>query len=92
MDPNGRIPLPQSMLISAVRYALGRLTYIVPETIEEVEESWPSLSDKTRLVILSDLTEFLARDRWPMSRADLGDVHQPWSDLLDRLKREEGLA
>lgn len=50
-----RILLDQDMLISAVRYALGRRTYIVAATVDEVLRCWPDLSANTRAVILRDI-------------------------------------
>lgn len=52
-----RIPINEMLLISAVRYALGRRTYIVGVTVEEVLNSWPDLSDNTRSVILRDVRD-----------------------------------
>lgn len=44
------------ILISAVRYALGRMTYIVDDTAKYVEELIPQLSDNTLQLICKDIT------------------------------------
>lgn len=51
------ILLDEQMLTSAVRYALGRATYIVGFTVEQCINVWPELADKTRAVIIRDITE-----------------------------------
>ena len=44
------------ILISAVRYALGRMTYIVDDTAKYVENLIPQLSDNTLQLICKDIT------------------------------------
>jgi hypothetical protein len=44
------------ILISAVRYALGRMTYIVDDTAKYVEGLIPQLSDNTLQLICKDIT------------------------------------
>lgn len=51
----------EQMLISAVRYALGRATYIVGTTTDEVTRVWGELSNNTRAVIRRDVCEALDR-------------------------------
>lgn len=51
------ISLDEHMLISAVRYALGRATYIVGMTTEEVKRAWDSLTENTKFVIERDVRE-----------------------------------
>lgn len=51
----GKVMVDELMVISAVRYALGRSTYIVSATADEVKQIWGSLSDKTRYVIHKDV-------------------------------------
>lgn len=50
-----RILLDEAMLISAIRYALGRQTYIVSITVDEVIRAWPDLSNNSRVGILRDI-------------------------------------
>jgi len=54
-----RIAMSEDMLISAVRYALGRATYIVMCTCDEVRCCWPDLTQRARDVITRDVTEHL---------------------------------
>lgn len=48
------------LLISAVRYALGRRTYIVSETCTWVRRYWPSIDANSREVIGRDVEEAIA--------------------------------
>ncbi len=60
MTPDDRrIPMSEDMLISAVRYATGRATYIVGDTCDEVRACWPDLTQRARDVITRDVTEHL---------------------------------
>lgn len=55
-----RVLVDEIMLGSAVRYALGRATYIVAATCDEVRRCWPELEINTREVIRRDVEEHLA--------------------------------
>lgn len=52
-----RINISEDLLVSAVRYALGRAVCIVPWTVNETIRVWPHLTDRTRDVIRRDVTE-----------------------------------
>ena len=56
-----RVSVADHMVVSAVRYALGRQTYIVPVTTQEVMRVWPELSAKTKTIIRRDIKEALPR-------------------------------
>ena len=60
----------EQMLISAVRYALGRATYIVGTTTDEVTRVWGELSNNTRAVIRRDVCEALDRGQVGMEMDD----------------------
>lgn len=47
----------ESMMISALRYALGRKSYIVSTTIDYITPILPSLSDATIACMLNDVDE-----------------------------------
>ena len=57
------IALPQSdlysLLLSQVRYSMGRMTYIVGECCRRVREYWKDLEPAHRSMILRDVTEEL---------------------------------
>lgn len=77
MAQDRRHPMSEHMLISAVRYAVGRRTYITGVTVGEVQRLWDDLSPWCRHVILADVA---AAD-------SLGDalIDQPlWRSLLER--------
>ena len=48
--------------ISAFRYALGRMTYIVGQTVDWLIESWPLLHERARTIIARDLRKEIERD------------------------------
>lgn len=54
-----QITVDELMLGSAVRYALGRSTYIVSATTEQVKKVWNDLSEKTQFTIHRDVREAL---------------------------------
>ena len=45
----------EHMLISALRYALGRRTYIVELTCKYIESQMPILSDRCKDVMIKDI-------------------------------------
>lgn len=62
------VAVDQLMLVSAVRYALDRQTYIAGETVSEVLRLWPDLDQQIRELIIRDIREVHDRmfptDRW----------------------------
>ncbi len=67
----------EQMLISAVRYALGRATYIVGTTTDEVKRVWVDLSENTRTVIRRDVSEAIDRGQVGMEMDD-----SRWRNLI----------
>jgi len=53
------IPLDklQQLIISAVRYSLGRRTYIVSVTCSLVKAYWQNLNEATKQIIIRDIKE-----------------------------------
>ncbi len=47
------------MLMCAVRYAQGRMNYIVSDACRWVRDRWPTLSQATRTLVWRDLQQFL---------------------------------
>lgn len=54
------VTVPGWVVLSAVRYALGRKTYIVSETVDLVIQLWPELDEGTRSLIRRDVSGELA--------------------------------
>lgn len=54
--------LPSGLIVSAVRYALGRSTYVVGETCAYLREHWQEIPEGHREVILRDIREEMERD------------------------------
>lgn len=52
---NPRVTVDDTMMISAVRYALGRMSYIVSWTVDETIRVWEGMSKNTRTVIERDV-------------------------------------
>lgn len=79
-------PHDEFLVIGAVRYARGRATYVVKETVDWVIKHWDELSDNTRYVIARDVAEECDyRDnthRSVLSEIDDSD----WNRLLTHIK------
>ncbi|TXH09310.1 MAG: hypothetical protein E6R04_08650 [Spirochaetes bacterium] len=52
---NPRVTVDDTMMISAVRYALGRMSYIVSWTVDETIRVWDGMSKNSREVIERDV-------------------------------------
>ena len=79
------IPMDPIVLVGAVRYALGRATYIVADTAAEVRRCWPLLDARDRAVIRRDLVEALDQSGLLGMRMD----HDVWADLLAWIDERE---
>lgn len=81
-----RIDLDPHILVSAIRYSLGRSTYIAGWTVEETKRVWPKLDPNIRLLIARDIREDLAMyDR--LGTKD--DFRTDWQGFLDWIERQE---
>ena len=72
----------EHMLISAVRYALGRKTYIVEVTCNYVACQIPNMSENCKKIMIHDIEHPIAGwgDEWDK---------EDWMELLKRLKGED---
>lgn len=77
------VAVSEHFVISAVRYALGRSTYIVGVTVDEVLRVWPELSQNTRKVIARDVSSWLTYEKLGAS-CDVAD----WLRLWDRAEAD----
>lgn len=75
----------QLMVTAAVRYCLGRMTYIVSDCADWLIAIWPTLHDNTRTIIQRDIEEAFARD--DEARAD-GREYKPLGMDCDRAQWE----
>ena len=73
------ITVPDWLLISATRYALGRSSYVVSDTALEIQRCWHNLESNTREVITRDILAYL-RDSGRDDR--YRGVDQPWRELV----------
>lgn len=81
-------PHDEFLVTNAVRYARGRATYVVKETVDWVIKHWDDLSDNTRRVIARDVREECRqrRDTYPQ-RTTLTQIDDPdWQRLLTHIK------
>ena len=61
-DPGEAVVIaPEWAIIQSCRYAWGRKTYAVAQTADHVRSVWPHLSERTRSVILRDLSDDVRR-------------------------------
>lgn len=81
----------RDMIISALRYALGRRTYISAETSEFIVENKDIIDGRMKQVMLSDLQHYLERRKEGFITDDRCD-YDTWVNLynwLDELEVEE---
>lgn len=71
----------------AVRYALGRLSYLPGMIADEVRRTWPHLGHQ-RDVIAKDITEWLAEPWRHDTRPGFEDTVTVWSDLAAWIDRQ----
>lgn len=73
------VAVSDHMIVSAVRYALGRSTYIVGWTVDEVIRIWEVLPATTQTLITRDVGDALSNE-WPpmmeMDRDERGAAHR----------------
>ena len=80
--------VPDWVIVSAVRYALGRRSYIVSDTTELIMRVWRDLPTQERGVVLRDILEHLNRKPWPNEDAELREAgDRPWRILADWLRK-----
>lgn len=80
-------PRDEFLVIGAVRYARGRATYVVKETVDWVINHWHQLSDNTRYVIARDVREECDY-RQATPRSVLSEIDDPdWQRLWNHIER-----
>lgn len=91
-DPIIITPDEEFLVVSAVRYARGRATYIVEMTCEWVIAHWGQLSENTRAVIARDVRmEVELRREQGAEQSTLARIDNPaWEKLLDTVEKEVG--
>lgn len=77
-SPYGRDDL---MVLAAVRYCLGRMSYIVGDCCEWLPQVWPRLTPNMKTVIARDIEAEFARDDEARAR---GDKYKPLGMDMDR--------
>lgn len=89
-NPIALTPRAEFLVISAVRYARGRATYVVQETCEWVTDHWDELSDNTRAVIARDVyREVELRRAEGEKQSNLTRIDNPyWEELLNTVEKE----
>lgn len=75
-----RVTVDERILVSAVRYALGRQTYIVGWTVDEVIRVWPKLTTAVRELIIREVIDaVVVVDASPR----ISDIDRPeWDRIL----------
>ena len=78
----------QDMIISALRYSLGRRTYINSETADFIKKYSEIIDERVKKIMLKDLEEYFdCRDDY--YKDDECD-YNTWKDLYEWLKKIEG--
>ncbi|MHB1098334.1 MAG: hypothetical protein ACYCZR_02150 [Burkholderiales bacterium] len=71
------------MALAAVRYCIGRSSYIVGDCVDWLHNQWPRMSDSIKRTIARDVDEAIARD--DEARTD-GREHKPLGWDCDRIE------
>ena len=78
----------QDMIISALRYSLGRRTYINSETADFIKKYSEIIDERVKKIMLKDFEEYFdCRDDY--YKDDECD-YNTWKDLYEWLKKIEG--
>lgn len=85
-DPD-RVNTDPVVVSCAVRYALGRLSYLPGMIADEVRRTWPHLGHQSD-VIAKDITEWLAEPWRHDQRPGFEDTVTVWSDLAAWIDRQ----
>ena len=81
-------PRDEFLVIGAVRYARGRATYVVKETVDWVINHWDGLTENTRFVIARDVREECDY-RAATPRSVLSEIDDPdWNRLHQHIKEK----
>ena len=78
----------RDMIISALRYALGRRTYITAETSEFIVENKAIIDSRMKQVMLADLGQYLERRNKGFITDDKCD-YMVWENLYNWLSELE---
>ena len=70
-----------SLLVSHVRYSMGRMTYIVGECCKRVRWYWPHLESGHREVLIRDVSEELAMSERTGRKLGMDFDHADWVAL-----------
>jgi hypothetical protein len=73
------------LLINALRYAIGRSTYVTTEVADAVREHWRTLSPQERQMIYQDVCQAVAE-----AVADTQTVWQPLKRWIEAASEEQG--
>lgn len=77
------VTVSEDMLINAARYALGRQTNIVRDTVNETIRAWPHLTPRAREVIRRDLESWRG-----MPFRTPADIEAEWVKLERHITNE----
>lgn len=81
--------IDEEMIVCAVRYALGRRTYIVGDVIKYVMMKKDSLSEYCKNIMIHDIeTEIKTYKRMHLAY-ELGMFEKAWIELAEVLKGEK---
>lgn len=79
-----RVNVDDGVLVSAVRYALGRHTYVVKETCDSVRDNLRLIQRKLLVVMIRDIDEHFGRHGKSSAFGEQDDVE--WRDLRNDIE------
>ena len=78
--------IEEEILVCAVRYALGRMTYVVSDVCNYIKARAWFLSDQCKRVMINDIEHDLDACRRMGIRCGMDCDERDWLDLLEALK------
>ena len=74
------------MVLAAVRYCMGRMTYIVGDCVDWLIDEWDNISPSMQRIIQRDIEDEFRRDDEARQR---GESHRPLGMDIDRASWEK---
>lgn len=76
------------MVLAAVRYCLGRKSYIVSDCVDWLIEQWPNISDSMKKIIQRDVEEEFKKDNMVRAAGEHCLSYKPLGMDCDRAEWE----
>ena len=83
------LTIPDHLAINSTRYAIGRMTYTVQETVEWLMANWDNITPKAQGIIARDVAEAINEDTRDRIDRDLSGGQRVYLRLGQDMDRRE---